>query len=1045
MEEERAKTRGQTKIKQAETAAANPPTNPLWVADDVQKSADEIAPIFKLSRDLRFQREENENEYAPSQEGSYYVHIQYTQAGQGPQMQFVLCDPDISAGRMDQKHTFDGYVPIAFLAALGPDSVKWGELNEEKELDFIEGWRDLWMIPKRRFSDSYKKSECWVPIRTSTGVLQFRCTGPLGMGDRRYYKEPDVYKSLWYDILNATWTRRSTPPEGKPPRWARVAVPDGIRVLFDPIKTAGIDDAVLEEFVATVNQSNIKDRAGLEERLEDAKKRRQAATNWNDTDKCQKDLDYFEKRWKESDWELKRVKEVPPSTWLKLSTNPYELYSTYISKKDWNVYMKTLAEDVSDPQDRLKLVRRPPTEALPTTTTKMAAVQDIHKLFLDTLATNITAASIRQALHLKAATRAEHDYDHLRQLVDGNHFHAFESGIRFMGTASHKKIETATGKRDGEHQQSTIMKGSANQVAAELGWSHDNTNKKDGRKDNQMRNWLYTAEWLHLRAYAWGGHLDAEDEYQGLTSQNPLNLVLGTSETNSIMVRYEKAWQNLFTFEHKLQDVLGGTPPKGQLWIRTNPENPNKPIGLNDAEGELCDNAKWGTGGIEMMEVDQYDSSAGDNNWFTIKEQPITTAMRDISKTYRWIAHSIAYYVNMTTPSLALGLPNQQNPNIFPELFVKFYPFQRSFFHRAESSLDGLLFGELKRQAKLKAVSLLTVGDQDYEKKKKEIMGKDYEDTSKQTGSGSNPPGGRTGTGGSTTLTDRTKSQHKGGRKKRVDLPQEDLTTKRPFTSLTGTDAPTTGHNDPFLPDEDRKHTDQPRKKDPEDKAREDTERAGQVYYPRIGQPQQQDQPGTTFIPPFPQPQYHQPAQPQLDPIKVEHDLFRQKVYEESLARQAFEQQQALKQERTRQSMQQHITQRQPAYRIKLQKEDEEYLAKLEPEQREAVQEQRSKKRGGTDPLSRQFGQQATEQGQLFGHGFMTWSLGQDTNGRYEEMGEFYRKQMAVFRGGHSGFWEFKAPSAHQLYRFHPAPILNVVQLNHWLILGNFQKISPSY
>ncbi len=43
-------------------------------------------------------------------------------------------------------------------------------------------------------------------------------------------------------------------------------------------------------------------------------------------------------------------------------------------------------------------------------------------------------------------------------------------------------------------------------------------------------------QWLHLRAYSWGGHLDIL-KYQGLTSQIPLNLVLGTSETNSVMLR----------------------------------------------------------------------------------------------------------------------------------------------------------------------------------------------------------------------------------------------------------------------------------------------------------------------------------------------------------------------------------------------------------------------------------------------------------------------------------------------------------------------------
>ncbi|KAK4220691.1 hypothetical protein QBC38DRAFT_349925, partial [Podospora fimiseda] len=210
-------------------------------------------------------------------------------------------------------------------------------------------------------------------------------------------------------------------------------------------------------------------------------------------------------------------------------------------------------------------------------------------------------------------------------------------------------------------------------------------------------------QWLHLRAYAWGGHISFDDDskYQGLTSQMPPNLVLGTSETNSVMVRYEKAWQNLFSFEHELQVALGqekDSMPSGHLWIRTNPVKPPAPantISTEDPEDDMLRSSLWDS--IDKIEIDEYhnNAAADSDEQFTIEDNTITDEMRKLTKEYRWIAHSIVYHVKMTTPSLVLG-----NKPEDLQLLIKFYPFRRAFFHRAESALDNLLFGELKRLAK---------------------------------------------------------------------------------------------------------------------------------------------------------------------------------------------------------------------------------------------------------------------------------------------------------------------------------------------------------
>jgi len=180
--------------------------------------------------------------------------------------------------------------------------------------------------------------------------------------------------------------------------------------------------------------------------------------------------------------------------------------------------------------------------------------------------------------------------------------------------------------------------------------------------------------------------------------------------------------------------------PTGNLWIRTNPTAPPLNPISTDPEDILSARGEWNR--IDYVHVDHCNPNAVENEWYTIKDVPISDAMRKVTKVYPWIAHSIAYYVSMTTPSFALGVSDA-------ELFVKFYPFQRSFFHRAESSLDSLLFAELKKQGRLKAVERLAVNSTDYEKKKKQILGKDYEDPKKNQ----DKPGGGPGQDKSGTAT----------------------------------------------------------------------------------------------------------------------------------------------------------------------------------------------------------------------------------------------------------------------------------------------------
>jgi len=131
--------------------------------------------------------------------------------------------------------------------------------------------------------------------------------------------------------------------------------------------------------------------------------------------------------------------------------------------------MKKLADDV--PDQRKELVTRPlvpPTydQWTQTTVPKTMSVQGIHKKFLDALGgQNLTVASVKQALEPHAASmKPGHAYEHLVDLACKRHFKADGSGLRFLGTVNHPKIEAASGMRAKEHQQGNVMRESASEV-----------------------------------------------------------------------------------------------------------------------------------------------------------------------------------------------------------------------------------------------------------------------------------------------------------------------------------------------------------------------------------------------------------------------------------------------------------------------------------------------------------------------------------------------------------------------------------------------------
>ncbi|KAL5587067.1 hypothetical protein FOVSG1_012203 [Fusarium oxysporum f. sp. vasinfectum] len=110
------------------------------------------------------------------------------------------------------------------------------------------------------------------------------------------------------------------------------------------------------------------------------------------------------------------------------------------------------------------------------------------------------------------------------------------------------KIQRAAGKRPDEAGQKEIMGGvSATEIGNAMGWG-----------SKRLRSGVFPAEWLHLSAFSWGGIAGDEDPEGFTTSQNFENLVFGTSETNSLMTRYETAWERFFLAEKELAGTEEG-------------------------------------------------------------------------------------------------------------------------------------------------------------------------------------------------------------------------------------------------------------------------------------------------------------------------------------------------------------------------------------------------------------------------------------------------------------------------------------------------------
>lgn len=154
------------------------------------------------------------------------------------------------------------------------------------------------------------------------------------------------------------------------------------------------------------------------------------------------------------------------------------------------------------------------------------------------------------------------------------------------------------------------------------------------------------AEWLHRCAYSWGGLTD-----EPRSSQAPKNLIFGTGECNSIMTRYEKAWQALVCRE-------------GERY------KPNR----NDSQQQ--NQAKNGGGTLAAnINREKYSTRFG----FDSIKQPLTSD-EQLAQLPHWLCYALNYELMQKEPVGPLN--NQKN------FKTVFFPWQRGFFTKFEQILD---------------------------------------------------------------------------------------------------------------------------------------------------------------------------------------------------------------------------------------------------------------------------------------------------------------------------------------------------------------------
>ncbi|RFN47652.1 hypothetical protein FIE12Z_8109 [Fusarium flagelliforme] len=330
--------------------------------------------------------------------------------------------------------------------------------------------------------------------------------------------------------------------------------------------------------------------------------------------------------------------EVGNNGLLKMGENPFFLFTTYISVGDFNTYMQRL-EVLTDAYQNL--VRK-----------------DAHRM--KRTSDPDLVSWLRGSYKPMETSKYTKPQNTARELYvkENKHGSTWRIGV------SWDKVKEAGGKRIAEYAPIKIMGMSAN-VAAEkaFGWEILDQAKMVLGHEHRISSGMFMAEWLHLCAFSWGGLTTSSKSTKLVyrSSDIPENLIIGTSETNSVMTRFEKAWQALVRDE-------------SDLWIGGNSAFHAK---LVVARNRNSENVVWDTKDVNT-------------HLYGREEAPMTQTERDIAELFHFVAYTVSYSIEFPNGCNLLAMGPGSG------LKTTFYPFLRPLYHRLEDQLDQVLYEKIK-------------------------------------------------------------------------------------------------------------------------------------------------------------------------------------------------------------------------------------------------------------------------------------------------------------------------------------------------------------
>ncbi|KAF4496843.1 hypothetical protein FAGAP_6998 [Fusarium agapanthi] len=250
-----------------------------------------------------------------------------------------------------------------------------------------------------------------------------------------------------------------------------------------------------------------------------------------------------------------------------------------------------------------------------------------------------------------------------------------------------QKVIKAAGSRKKQVEQKKVMGFSASYFAdTVLSWSW----RQHTKNERQMSNGLFIAEWLHLSAYSWDDIKPGTDALAQKSSQTKENLVLGTSETNSCMTRYEKAWQQLFKDEKILRGSLEEDQADQAETSMVKVEIEKYGSGEDERtylQGELsvvC-NTKHGP-----YLFDEYDAETERYVWKERDPIEEDSTLAKLAAEFPFLAYNIRYEIRLMGQSKILAplgrsrgimTGTDYEPPTILHMKAMFYPFSRRFYH----------------------------------------------------------------------------------------------------------------------------------------------------------------------------------------------------------------------------------------------------------------------------------------------------------------------------------------------------------------------------